>query len=639
MATVGTLFVNVSARTEQLITGLAKARAAINRFGASMVTGKVLGFGAAITAAATALGTYYLHQQASAIDRTHKLARSLGVATEAMGGLTYAAKLSGIGSEQVATTMQRLARVIGDAVNGSKSAAAALAQIGLQASDLSGLGLDEALALVSDRLAGLTSPAARASAAVAIFGRSGAALLPWLGQGGDAMRALSAEAIELGAAIGGPAASKVEAANDSLTRLKTILEGVANTILVEAAPYIVQLGNELTAAAKASNGFGAIVRDAFRSAVPVIAYAYDVIRSLGVAFNVLKSSVATFGATYSFVVSNVLTGAHYLTLGLTGLGDAARELRAVSADLWRTAGEARDAVWDGIDAMATNPVTEFAARAQKLAAELESMGDAARSSASAIDALAGRNDELGAGMDSAFDAADKLAQRLYDQARTFGMSAREAEIYLATVNGATEAQVEYLHMIDAWLTAKEQEAEALRKAREEAERNADANLDLIRSLEEQVATFGMSAAEIDLYRAAMRGASEEQLEQIRNLHALLDAKREEAELAKAVPVAIAEAAKLPESIGVETALGTLKLPGVTDAVSTQELMLTEAEKQTGYLQRIAEGDRTGSLRPLDGAAPVGLVRVEDVMVSELRRANDSLAKIDRNTALFGRVLT
>jgi hypothetical protein len=67
---------------------------------------------------------------------------------------------------------------ISKAAGGGKEAVQALSSIGLSAADFQGLSSSEQFTLIANAINGITDPAQRAAAAVAIFGKSGADLLP-----------------------------------------------------------------------------------------------------------------------------------------------------------------------------------------------------------------------------------------------------------------------------------------------------------------------------------------------------------------------------------------------------------------------------------------------------------------------------
>lgn len=679
MATVGNLFVNITANTSQFERGLMKTRAMLKSFDASAATVKLFGFTSAITAAGTALAGLYLRSQAEAIDRNYKIASSLGVATEAFGGLSYAASLSGVDSEQFGAAMQRLARMTGDAANGSKTAIDAFARVGISLSDLKGMAPDQVFMKTADAIKAMESPAEAASAGFGLLGRSGAAMMPFLQTGSESMRALSKEAQDLGAVVDNVGSARVEAMNDSIDRMRAILRSAANTVLVEVSPYIRQLGDDLVASSTATSGFGATIKEVFDAAIPAIAFAADVVRGLGVAWDFLAATAKLGWSLMAEGISGILRVIDAATFGAAGLSEWADKLHESSESLFAGAGKSWNEMKTGFRALASNPVADLADRAKKSQDALDAVVASAQETKAAITKTAD--------ISEATDAASKLSERLYEQALTFGMTGRAAEIYLAKLDGADETFIKYLEYIDGVLTKKEQEKEAFEKTEAMVESARKTHADLVAGLEEQIATFGMSASAVDLYRASLRNAGDEEMRQLKTLHDVLDAKQRMADLLaegdqlmkslmtpqeqyadslkriqelldagaitsetfrRATSKAAEEFASAggmnferPDSIGIETVLGNIKLPGILDGIDVQNQILTQAQRHTELLTEISGmGDRTGTIRALDNAMPAGLVRViDEAVVAEVKKSNVHLEALVKNTAAFAGALT
>lgn len=113
-----------------------------------------------------------------ATESTSNLARELGISYNELTALQLAAQLSGASTEDLAKAFTRAQVTITKAANGGKEAAASLAAIGLSARDFEGLTSSQQFTLLAEAINGISDPAQRAAAAVAIFGKSGASLLP-----------------------------------------------------------------------------------------------------------------------------------------------------------------------------------------------------------------------------------------------------------------------------------------------------------------------------------------------------------------------------------------------------------------------------------------------------------------------------
>lgn len=131
----------------------------------------------------------------------NKISNELGISTDAVQELNYAAIDADIGIEDLQTGMRGLSRGVLAASRGSKEAAANFTGIGVSIKDLANLDAGEQFELMADQIAAIEDPSTRTATAMRIFGRSGATLLPLLNQGGQGVRALREEFRELGGGL------------------------------------------------------------------------------------------------------------------------------------------------------------------------------------------------------------------------------------------------------------------------------------------------------------------------------------------------------------------------------------------------------------------------------------------------------
>ena len=91
---------------------------------------------------------------------------------------------------------------------------------------------------VSDKFKGFKDDANKTALAIALFGKSGADLIPFLNQGGKEIKKMADEAKALGydfAAIAKPS----EEFNDNITRMKVAAVGFGVDIAKELLPYLI----------------------------------------------------------------------------------------------------------------------------------------------------------------------------------------------------------------------------------------------------------------------------------------------------------------------------------------------------------------------------------------------------------------
>jgi hypothetical protein len=248
----GRVNVSVTASTGGLTAGLSRAGKSLNRF-ANTVTAianplSMLGGIARSTFGQLAMfsmargAIHSLTGMASSaaenVDVLSKLSRRLGTTYSELAGLKLAGDLAGVGIEEIAKAMTKADVAMVKAQSGSKEAAQAFASLGLSASrlsKLSGAARFEAIATAISRIPG---EANRSAAAVALFGKSGAELLPLFEDGAGSIQKAREEAQRFGLALTDMQGRRVEEMNDSFTRVKVAIEGIVQQMTALLAPAI-----------------------------------------------------------------------------------------------------------------------------------------------------------------------------------------------------------------------------------------------------------------------------------------------------------------------------------------------------------------------------------------------------------------
>lgn len=188
----GKAFVELYAKSGPLTHGLADARRRLHDFGTAAVL-----VGVAIAAAGSAIIapiTTAIMKFTSMGSELNDMAGRTGVAASALAELKFAAEQSGAALSDVELAIRNIQKTVHAAATGSKGAKESLAGLGLTAAQLKDKLPDQQLQMIADRLATIQDPAKRAAIAIDILGKSGAQLLPMVGE----LAALRAEARRLG---------------------------------------------------------------------------------------------------------------------------------------------------------------------------------------------------------------------------------------------------------------------------------------------------------------------------------------------------------------------------------------------------------------------------------------------------------
>ena len=195
-----------------------------------------------------------------AVDALAKTADRLGITTEGLVGLQFAASQTGVESNVLGTSLQRLNRRLSEVANtGGGVAKKGLDALGLTAEQLLKLPLEQQFGLIGDRLNEVASVADKTAIAFGFFDTEGGKLLNTLRVGTAGLDAFRQEAQDLGIAISRVDAAKIEAANDTLDKLTQTFVGASRTMAVQLAPAIDFVAGEFVKMQKEAQGTSPII--------------------------------------------------------------------------------------------------------------------------------------------------------------------------------------------------------------------------------------------------------------------------------------------------------------------------------------------------------------------------------------------
>lgn len=167
------------------------------------------------------------------------MAQKVGVSTEALSALGSAAKRNGSDLQGVQQAFVSLARA-GTGLN--QTGVRALQAMNINLKEFQALKPEQQFDLVAQKFAGYSDGANKAALATALFGKSGADLIPTLNEvGQQGLQAVTDKAIAAGTAIGGNAVRASHAFSNALQTLKEKLAGAVNEGLAQFAPEMEQL--------------------------------------------------------------------------------------------------------------------------------------------------------------------------------------------------------------------------------------------------------------------------------------------------------------------------------------------------------------------------------------------------------------
>jgi len=188
----------------------------------------------------------FAQSEANTIDKTSKLATRMGMTYGEFAGLSHAAALADVSMETVGKAATKADIAFVKASQGSRMAQQAFAGIGLSVDQLQNKTPAERFQMIADAIAALPTAAERARAATALFGKSGAELLPMFEGGAGAIRDAVAEADKFGLALTTEQGQAVERMNDGFTNVYESIRGVVGQVVAYLAPALEQVTTTFT---------------------------------------------------------------------------------------------------------------------------------------------------------------------------------------------------------------------------------------------------------------------------------------------------------------------------------------------------------------------------------------------------------
>jgi len=297
--------------------------------------------GPAFIAAAAIVGTALIGLTARAItvqEETAKMATRLGVTTEELSTLGFAAKISGTNLDTVQKGLRRLSVQVLDAGRGLKEAKDNFADLGIEVRNTDGTlkASDQLFKDVADSISKLPDGLEKSALAQKVFGKSGAELIPLLNEGSAGIEQLQAKARALGIEIDTNTSKEAEELIDNITILTTAFEGAFNTIASELLPGLVALTDEFTGTKDGPIEAASAV-DTFVNAVSFLGkVAISVVSALKAVFE----GLGTLIAGVAFAIFELLQG------NFSAAKDAIAESFGEIADIIDTSAKTINKTWD-----------------------------------------------------------------------------------------------------------------------------------------------------------------------------------------------------------------------------------------------------------------------------------------------------
>ncbi len=197
----------------------------------------------------------FIEHQVEYIDQSGKMAQVTGMNTQTFLEFQYAAMLADLSSESLSKGVGKLSKNMVAAADGSGDAYDAFHTLGISVKDSSGQlkGADQILEEIADTFSGFEDGAAKTAMAMALFGKSGAEMIPLLNKGAEELRHLREEAENTGYAFGDAVARQAEEVNDNFKRLHTRTDALKTLFVSGMLPALVSTSEYMLHSATAAD--------------------------------------------------------------------------------------------------------------------------------------------------------------------------------------------------------------------------------------------------------------------------------------------------------------------------------------------------------------------------------------------------
>lgn len=186
-------------------------------------------------------------------DKFNKLSQAIGQPVEELSKLNYSAGLADVSTESLSKSVIRLSKNMVDVAGGAVGPASeAFAAMGLSVKNTDGTlkSSGEVLGEIADKFASYQDGAAKTALAVALFGKSGAEMIPVLNAGAAGLKESGDEAERFGLVLSKETTQAAEDFNDNLTRMGKIKDGIILQVTARLLPSLERLAQQFVDVAK-----------------------------------------------------------------------------------------------------------------------------------------------------------------------------------------------------------------------------------------------------------------------------------------------------------------------------------------------------------------------------------------------------
>lgn len=199
-----------------------------------------LGAIGAVAAGAFASLAAFTYEVAEHAEKLHLMSEELGVSTDDLQELGFAARVSGVGFEEMSVSLRFLQKNLAAAHDGNKELAKVFEHLGGTVDPTTGRlrSAQDVLGALADRMKNIRDPAERVRLAVQLLGRSGAQMIPVLIKGREGLAHFAEIARKSGSVMSESFIEKSVEMNHHLAELHARINGTGLMIAEQFLPVL-----------------------------------------------------------------------------------------------------------------------------------------------------------------------------------------------------------------------------------------------------------------------------------------------------------------------------------------------------------------------------------------------------------------
>ena len=351
------LSVAIGADTKGLEGGLANATSLLKRFAGPAAVGGAIAALRGMTRAGM-----------ENIDAQAKLARAVGGTTVGLQALARAGDRAGVQTSELQSATTRLNQRLGQVISTGKGAEDTFKALGLNAQQLANMDIDERFMAISNAMRDAGMSSQEMSFHLRELGIRQASVISLIQGGAEEIERSRQAVVDFGVAVSEVDAASIERANDALSEVGRVFEGLRNQMAVRMAPSIEAVANAFTAMAREGGPVYNLIRGFVEQLPRITSYLTAAAAGLATYTGVL---VAAAAAKAAMALAAQGLRVALLRLGFPALIIAAGEMLHQFSRLtqatggWGNAlealGDLASAVWDGIKTSAGSIVPALSA--------------------------------------------------------------------------------------------------------------------------------------------------------------------------------------------------------------------------------------------------------------------------------------